>query len=76
MLVASAKKLPTATPLARGEGVDFTQVPPILTADYNGRVTIKDLGIVWDFRTVNFGVVIIDGPEAYKRKPGDGPESK
>ena len=44
----------SATPLTRGEALDFVQQPPILTADYNGEVTIRDLGIVGDVRTVKF----------------------
>ena len=53
-LIALQDGLRTAVPLQFGEGLDFMQQPPILTADYNGPVTIRNLGIVGDFRTVQF----------------------
>ena len=53
-LIALQDGLRTAVPLQLGEGLDFMQQPPILTADYNGPVTIRNLGIVGDFRTTKF----------------------
>ena len=43
-----------ALPLPRGTPLDYIQDPPILTADYTGRVWIRNLGLVGDVRTVRF----------------------
>ena len=43
-----------ALPLPLGTPLDYIQDPPILTADYTGRVWIRNLGLVGDVRTVRF----------------------
>ena len=43
-----------ATPLASGEGVHFLQDPPIVRPTTTGRITLRNLTIVGNHRTVRF----------------------